>query len=292
MVEVIYDGNLGNNLFQYCFGRILAEKLGYCLNAQPISGFPGTYDRVSGHDNNGARKVIVRGQKVDAEIFRPHGPPRHIVLTGYFQRAEYYIDHQTEIRRWLRLPKQTFDRVSPTDLVMGVRRGRDYIPQHGLPLSFYEDALRLCSYDNLFICTNDASDRFVQYLASKYGATVRPPNPLDNFAFIGQFRHIIISNSTFLWWAAFLSDANQIIVPRPQNGFWSQNDPVSRDIQLEIADERYHYLPAAAYKPEFLGEKIQGATRALCLASKRLLQNVVPGLRRTPPRPRYNFTAE
>ena len=32
MISVNYAGRLGNNIFQYCFGRILAEELGYMMN--------------------------------------------------------------------------------------------------------------------------------------------------------------------------------------------------------------------------------------------------------------------
>ncbi len=38
MIEVRYKGRLGNNLFQYCFGRILAESLGFTLKAEYIEG--------------------------------------------------------------------------------------------------------------------------------------------------------------------------------------------------------------------------------------------------------------
>ena len=50
MIEVRYQGRLGNHLFQYCFGRILAEKMGYKLKADPIPGFPATSVPVEGHD--------------------------------------------------------------------------------------------------------------------------------------------------------------------------------------------------------------------------------------------------
>lgn len=32
MISVNCAGRLGNNIFQYCFGRILAEELGYTMN--------------------------------------------------------------------------------------------------------------------------------------------------------------------------------------------------------------------------------------------------------------------
>ncbi len=50
MVEVKYIGRLGNNLFQYCFARILAQGLGYKLKAEPIAGFPNTKKEVEGCD--------------------------------------------------------------------------------------------------------------------------------------------------------------------------------------------------------------------------------------------------
>lgn len=40
MIEVRYRNRLGNNLFQYALGRILAEEKGYALKAAPIAGFP------------------------------------------------------------------------------------------------------------------------------------------------------------------------------------------------------------------------------------------------------------
>ena len=46
MVTVNFKGRLGNNMFQYCLGRILAEALGYKLNSPVIEGFVGTYDKI------------------------------------------------------------------------------------------------------------------------------------------------------------------------------------------------------------------------------------------------------
>jgi hypothetical protein len=48
MIEVRYKGQLGNNMFQYCLGRILAEELGFALQAGPISGFSNTEEKIGG----------------------------------------------------------------------------------------------------------------------------------------------------------------------------------------------------------------------------------------------------
>lgn len=54
MIKINYIGRLGNNIFQYCFGRIIAEELKYSIdrnldlfeNAIKINGLNFSYDRV------------------------------------------------------------------------------------------------------------------------------------------------------------------------------------------------------------------------------------------------------
>lgn len=289
MVEVVYDGNLGNNLFQYCFGRILAERLGYSLKAAPIDGFPGTSVAVGGKNYEGAIQINLRGQSPDLSFLMKADPRRHILLTGYFQRFEYYEHHRRQIGEWL-ATTSLGPSINAEDAVVGVRRGRDYIPQHGLPLSYYEDAIGRLSYSRLFICTNDASDRFVRHLAKKFGAIIRPPNALDNFSFIKSFNKIVISNSTFLWWAAFLSSAQTIICPVPASGFWSQNDPLSAKIDLRVPESRYVYVSAEMYKAEFLTEKVRGIIATTCRGLKAMVQRIFPGLKRKPLPRKFTFS--
>ena len=292
MLEVIYDGNLGNNLFQYCFGRILAEKLGYRLKAKPLKGFPRTRDLVAGKDHADCPTLVLRGQKVDLSFLEESDPKYHLLATGYFQRFEYYAQHRTQILRWLTSDHVVDDTVDDDDLVVGVRRGRDYIPRHGLPLSYYETAIGRFKYKRLFICSDSVSDPFVRYLATKYQATIRPAGALDNLAFIRRFKNIVISNSTFLWWAAYLSEARTIIFPRPQNGFWSAAEPLNKNIDLEVPDARYRYLEAVKYKPEFLVEKVRASLNESWTRSKGLIRQVIPFPKRKLFPGRYQFTED
>ena len=102
MVEVIYNGNLGNNLFQYCFARILAETMGYKLIAPPIPGFARKYDLVEGHNYANESVLTLRGQKPDLAFLKNGCDGKyHLLLTGYFQRYEYYRPHAKRIRELL-----------------------------------------------------------------------------------------------------------------------------------------------------------------------------------------------
>ncbi len=293
MVEVIYDGGLGNWLFQYCFGRILAETLGYKLVAKPIPVFPGTYDLVDGHDFSLEKMLILRGQKPDLTFIKNVDSKYHLLLTGYFQRYEYYEHHAQRIRDWLAVKDHIQFNARVNDVILSIRRGRDYIPQYGLPISYYEDALASIDFDRVFICTNEPDDPFIQFLKKKYNATVRGggfqrglvgenylSEALDNFLFIKKFNKIVISNSSFPWWAAFLSDASEIVFPRPTNGLWSPNDLNSKNISLEVNEDRYRYLNCEKYKSEFLSEIIRNYYDETIVSAKSQLKKWFPVLRK------------
>lgn len=280
MVEVVYDGNLGNNLFQYCFGRILAESLGYRLLAEPIKGFPGTFDVIEGKDFTGFRTIALSGQLVDLSFLDNQHLQCHILLTGYFQRYDYYKARRSDIREWLRLEDDIKFEPGINDVVLGIRRGNDYIPKHGLPLSYYETALSQLHFEKVFICTNEPNDPFIIHLAKKYSAIVREPGALDNIKFIKKFNKIVISNSTFLWWAAFLSDANEIIFPVPKNGFWSDFEPISKNINLAIHENRYKYIGCEKYESKFISEKMRIFSESILNKIKTIIRTLFPFLRR------------
>ena len=289
MVEVIYDGGLGNNLFQYCFGRILAERLGYKLVAAPLAGFPRTFEAVDGCDYSGCDVLTLRGQRPDLTFVEEPGLRRHVLLTGYFQRYEYYAPRASDVKAWMAVDDPHDLRIGSDDVVLTIRRGRDYIPRFGLPLSYYETALNSIRHDRVFICTNEPDDPFIRYLQKKYRANVRAGSfqggkilpsywagALDNLTFIRRFNNIVISNSSFSWWAAYLSEARVVIYPRPASGLWSSTDPVSRDISLEVDEERYRYLECEPYRSEFFSERLRNRYDGLVVDVKREIKKMLP----------------
>ena len=298
MVEVLYDGNLGNHLFQYCFGRILAERLGYRLAARPIPGFPGTAAHVPGADHADKEALVLRGQKPDLSALEAPGVARRVVCSGYFQRYEYYRPHAERIKPWLAVRDENPEQVGPGDIVLSIRRGRDYIPRFGLPLSYYEDALRAVPHERVYITTNEPDDPFVRYLARRHNATVRGgtffqggkarpgywSGALDQLVFIMKFRNIVVSNSSFSWWAAYLSAAERIVFPRPASGLWAKDDPVSRDIALEVDEPRYLYLECEPYRSEFLSERLLNWRDFVNRSARSTIRNLTPrAWRRSPP---------
>ena len=82
MVEVRYQNRLGNRLFQYCIGRILAEGLGYAPAAGPVEGFPGTAAMVGGWRYE-RPAYLYRGHRLPIESIlldrAPRRMPGHLI---------------------------------------------------------------------------------------------------------------------------------------------------------------------------------------------------------------------
>jgi len=269
-VEVRFFGHLGNNLFQYALGRVLAEELGHALTcvaplARPgfdrVEQASGIADQLSGLAGHFAdvplglpgREIVfpqlrlVLGEQPEwhghginlARVLRT-GHRQRIVLRGYFQRSEYYLPYRERIRRWFHLPSVEGElRPGPRDIVVHLRRSYDMrVLDRMLSLRFYEQALEAASFDRVLVCglgideaTRTRLARFrPEYLALDALATLR---------LLQRANNIVLANSTFSWWGAWLSDAEHIWFPRPVRGIWSPERP---DMALELPEARYHYV--------------------------------------------------
>jgi hypothetical protein len=222
MIEVRYRGRLGNNLFQYCLGRILAEKLGFALRAEPIPGFPNTADLVSGLCHKVPEQVLTN-QRIDLDGTLGDMTARRVVLDGFFQRHEYYRPHHAKIRNWLAFDPSIQLSPSKPDVVVNVRR-TDYV-QLGwaLPFSYYAEALErvLPKGGKVWIVTEDREDPFFQNF-SKWRPHFYSGTPLEQIRFMAAAPRLVLSQSSFSWWATFLGDQDQVISPVPTFGCWSE----------------------------------------------------------------------
>ena len=59
----------------------------------------------------------------------------------------------------------------------------------------------------------------MQQLTHFFNAEIVSTDTLHDFAFLASANRLCISNSTFSWWAAWLSDAERIYCPDMKNDF-------------------------------------------------------------------------
>ena len=226
MIEVRYNkftykALLGNNMFQYCLGRIIAEHLGFALDAEPIPGFPNTAQRVEGASWNTPVQTLT-GQIIDLESVLEDCGPRKIQLHGWFQRHEYYRPHRDKIRQWLAFDPSIRRPDEIPDVVVHVRR-TDYIPLGwALPFSYYDEALtRMLPHGGkVLIMTDDRKDPFFRKFA-RWNPKFSNGTAMEDLLAMTMAPRLVMSQSTFSWWPTFLGDHQAVACPLPSFGAWS-----------------------------------------------------------------------
>ncbi|MCE9609403.1 MAG: hypothetical protein K8R23_04155, partial [Chthoniobacter sp.] len=281
MVKVLYKARLGNNLFQYCLGRILAEELGFELQADSLPGFANTAQQVPGASHSEPEQELL-GQKIDFERILADQSPRKLLVHGWFQRFEYYRAYRDQIRHWLTLDPsiQTPD-LKPQDLVVNVRRGVDYFEIGWLlPFSFYEEAIErlLPANGNVWIVTDDPIDPFFWRFKRWHPKFFRG-NPLEHLAFLKKAPKLIISQSSFSWWPTFLGNDREIVCPTPNYGIWC-ND--TEGVNLIERDRFICIDCSVSYQPN-RAEKVYYQARSF---RRRLVQKLNRDLGLSLPEPK------
>lgn len=275
-IELHHLGHFGNNLFSYALARILAENLGHRLITLPpldegswseIERQSRILDRLADHldcfvdtpmelpgqviEGPQIRYVLGekhqwQGQRINLDHLLAEGARHRIVLRGYFQRTEYYHPWKEDILKWYQLkPTGKKLKIGPRDMVIHVRRSLDMrILDRRISPQFYRDAIAESDPDRVFVCGLGIDDTL--------RAVLRPFNPqyldldaLDTFRFIHQCPIIAMANSTFSWWAAYLSEAERIYLPVPIHGMWSPES----DIDLRVPEERYQIVDQVPLEP-------------------------------------------
>lgn len=302
-VHVDFIGRLGNNLFQYSVGRIIAEHHGAALDCQQIPlhhdhpgnslnvrgpaglqdlsvAFPAAPMTIDGTRSSARRiEYIVgrtlgwQGQRLPLRSLLSAGFVPNIRLRGFFQRFEYLADYQSDIRKWL-TPVDLVPRfhVASHDVVVNIRRGRDFSAFGWiLPLSYYDCALRqIPNIGTVFVCGTGIDDNVRSALCG-YAPIYFDGSPIETFCFMRRFRRHVLSNSTFSWWAAFLSNGNLLLGPHSRDGgafaFTGYGD-----VDLDMRSHSYRPQSVGAFActiatASFNGSSVSARTLELwCLA--------------------------
>ncbi len=248
MVEVIYKDRLGNRMFQYALGRILAEELGYELLAEPLYFNP-TKEVVSGKIYNEPSRIF-SNQECNVKSILDDRRHEKIILNGWFQRSEYYLPYWAKIKSWYQFSSEQFKMKNlhlrsfdDQDVLIYIRLGDYYsVYRWALNTQFYEAALEMANPGNVYIITEDVTHPYLNYFA-KYDPTYLIGDPLSHMSCAMYFKKVIISCSTFSWWGAMLSDATEIYFPLDEDGVWSSwNKKDDNRLDLRIDDDRITYF--------------------------------------------------
>lgn len=206
-VKVNYMGRVGNHLFQYIAGRLLAEESGISLSTAwngpwliPVNEIASS----GSMDHNGPFQVI--GDESD--VLDKAWPKGNYCLSGYFQKARWYWGRREKILSISNLPP--VEALPESSLVMNVRLGDYYYFNVVIHPSWYLKILEREKFDKLIIVTDEIRPDYFEHFR-KYSPqivkTERNGNVFEgikhDWDLLRKARRMIASNSSFCWWALF-----------------------------------------------------------------------------------------
>lgn len=258
MIKVYVKGGLGNQLFQYAYGRAesLRKKTSLCIDTSDLL-YP-VYFR----EKETPRNFTLQHFNIQAEVISPKMNPylKQIFRKLYewvtkkergYQSEKYFKDHEKAIRDDLKiitpLSSQTcvfLQKISSdsNSVSIHIRRG-DYVKDqkaiifHGeFDMDYYNRAVRkiIDTKDikpSLYIFS-DEIEWVKNNLKFDYPTVYVSGNICDyeELYLMSQCKHNIIANSTFSWWGAWLNQNPEKIVIAPSRWLAGSNISINEII--------------------------------------------------------------
>lgn len=214
MVTVDYFGRTGNNLFQWVFARLIALKNGLAVASEPPKTFLSCKPCLGGQKVDGKAILLSDGVRHDHNIDMLNVDYRgkRVHCKGYFQNVLYYNPYRAHIREWFDLPEV---QTNYDDIVIHLRLTDYYwIPNRSvISPEYYLKILRREKFRKCYVVVepHQTNEKYLRHFkGAVHGIEVVTQSPAEDFHFMRSFDRIVCSNSTFAWWAAFLSTARKI----------------------------------------------------------------------------------
>lgn len=179
----------------------------------------------------------------------------NLYLKGYWQNYRYFHQYRKDLIREFQLKavsedaKRLIDRAAQEKpIAMHIRRG-DYKTFKGgkcLSMDYYKQALAYLREeiktdspiwiftDDVEFCKSQFTDTSISYVSLMARLT-----DIEEFWVMTKCKHFVIANSSFSWWAAYLSESNGKKVAAPIVDMWKESFylPEWKKIKTEIGME-------------------------------------------------------
>jgi len=236
LVTVDYTGRTGNHLFQYTMARLIAERNDLAM----MSPMPGTdFLQPVDHEVKGSSYAAARAELIgDRHPGLPNVNVKYRAhLHGFFQKSWYYNPHRQQIKTFFRL--NPIEKVNTQDIVLHLRLTDYFHPNFKCVISplWYFDILSREKYDKVYIVVENhpTNEKYLGYFRPYKPIIVSGTTAMQDFDFIRSFNKIVCSNSTFCWWASFLSEAETIYTMKEWMGIHIESGPDLAEIDRATA---------------------------------------------------------
>ncbi len=235
---------MGNRMFQHALGHILSLKGDF--HQVFHEGLPNF--KISPNKNyfgsNNIRTSIYGNNYIDMDYLLT--TDKDIIIDSFVQRAEYYIGYKAELRNLFNYTEKPS--INNDSLVVHIRE-TDYTQINSfLGYDIYKRLIKDSGFSNVIIVTDNILCDTVQRLVSEgcslnsegtvsYFDPVSDARGMYDFETLLYSKNILISQSSFSWWGAFLGDHDTVIFPFVStNSLWKIS-PDKDDISLFYNDD-------------------------------------------------------
>lgn len=237
------QGGLGNQLFQWAFGRNLSninnvplylDSNFYRLSIQGVTKrafsldkFPYlNYTLTDSLEDNG--KQFLRFSEPSNFTNLNYNLNYNYYLEGYFQSEKYFIESSDLIKKDLRPSNENLDRlvtkypIDKNDISIHIRR-TDYIASNGYhpvqSIEYYKQAIEIIGdYDNIFVFSDDIN-WCKENLKFDNMIFIDGNDDVEDLWIMSLCKNNVIANSSFSWWGAWLNNNKDKKVIAPSNWF-------------------------------------------------------------------------
>jgi len=241
MISVHLGGRIGNHLWMYAVARTVAEHCGFDYHIPRDFLGKDIFNADLGVEHCQVDRVYTERNGWE-QFYEPQiwNIEDNTKLHGWWQTEKYIINNKRNIQQWFTQKDPNvglLDQLQIDDDTCVINfRGEDYKGVHFLylPEQYYRDSINEMRKINpnmkFVVITNDVAEAnrlFPEFPAYHFGQK-------DDFYIVSQAKYLIIVNSTFSWWAAWLNDRSKFtIAPKYwfryniDNGWWCGNDIIT-----------------------------------------------------------------
>lgn len=254
MIKVSLKGRMGNQLFQFAYAWLLSKKYKTGIVVKPVSasGYRLNFFSLPIFAGQLPSRILLFLQKIiwrflpsrktitENSCFYRYTEPlyeRNLEIEGFFQDGTAYAPYQKELQKVFRVKKKWRNQfqkkyasvLSKKNIILNLRIAEDYknayfeeIQNNGLiPIEWYTQVLNkidFTRYDNLIVIADNIHEAQAKLNLDKYNPIYIDDNVVTDFLFLLTGECLIIPNSSFSWWGAFLNNHPQKKVYAPN--YW------------------------------------------------------------------------
>lgn len=238
MISCQFNGRLGNNLFQIATVIDIAKKMSsdFILPETSHCGHRGTRTvDLSIFDYDFKRGVLENTDVYNETAFHYNEIPakENMTISGFYQSWKYFEDVKDDLLNKYFVPSEevrsnlknyVYNTQGLPTLGISVRRGDYLMLQHNhcvLGVDYYQEALNnlatVADFELIYVFSDDID--YCKMIFENIPVNYVQEDIGTQLFLMSKMNHLILSNSTFAWWGAYLNQMKgKIIAPSPWFG--------------------------------------------------------------------------